>query len=397
MKTVLHISADFPDPMVPAKTKAVSNLLSVVSGFRHVVYSLNRVSWHNGVCALPFGEDRTAIAYGAPPYGIALARFLRPVADFIAADLARQNLRPDLIHAHKLSVEGLIAADLAERLDVPFIASVWGDTDTKIINAKRGLRERYREIAARAVKLLPAAPWTARYAMETLGVRAERTEVLPVITAEDIIIPPDMRESERLISVFALDSWQRKGLDVLCAAMHEVSTARPNVVLNIFGGGSPRAVFTARRVIERAKVGAHVRLRGALPHDRVQPVMNGYAAYVMAPRRETYGMVHAEAVLAGLPILWAKGQGIDGLIDARAGVRCQASSAAEVAEGIMHLLANQLGVKSAIAGLQAGGAFSHLQRHSIAHAYAAILTRVASGAEARDRPARARPRLVVAR
>jgi hypothetical protein len=63
----------------------------------------------------------------------------------------------------------------------------------------------------------------------------------------------------------------------------------------------------------------------------------------------------------------------------------------------MHLLANQLGVKSAIAGLQAGGAFSHLQRHSIAHAYAAILTRVASGAEARDRPARARPRLVVAR
>jgi glycosyltransferase involved in cell wall biosynthesis len=397
MKTVLHISADFPDPMVPAKTKAVRNLLGAVSGFRHVVYSLNRASWHTGVCALPFGEDRTAIAYGAPPYGIALAHFLRPVADFIAAGLARQNLRPDVIHAHKLSVEGLIAADLAERLDIPFIASVWGDTDTKIINAKRGLRERYRGIAARAERLLPAAPWTARYAIETLGARPERIEVLPVVTAEDIIIPPDMRESERLISVFALDSWQRKGLDVLCAAMREVVAARPNVVLNIFGGGSPRAVFAARRVIERAKVSAQVRLRGALPHDRVQPVMNGYAAFVMAPRRETYGMVHAEAVLAGLPVLWARDQGIDGLIDASAGVRCNASSAAEVAEGIMHLLANQLGMKSAIAGLQTAGAFSHLQRHTIAHAYTAILTRAASGAETRGRPARARPRLVVAR
>lgn len=397
MKTVLHISADFPDPMVPAKTKAVANLLGLVGGFRHIVYSLNRASWHGGVHALPFGEDRTAIAYGAPPYGIGLTRFLEPVADLIAADLARNSIRPDIIHAHKLSVEGLVAADLAERLSVPFIASLWGDTDTKIINAKRGLRERYRAIAARAVRLLPAAPWTARYALETLGARPEQTEVLPVVTAEDAVIPPDMRESERLISVFSLDSWQRKGLDVLCAAMREVGAARPSAVLNIFGGGNPRAVFAASRVIARAKVGDRVRLRGALPHDRVQPVMNGYAAYVMAPRRETYGMVHAEAVLAGIPVLWAKDRGIDGLIGPEAGVRCDPSSASEVAEGILHLLANQRRLKNGIASLQAAGAFGHLQRDSIARAYAAILTRATSGTENRDRLPRSRPRLVVAR
>ena len=59
MKIVLHISADFPDPMAPAKTKAVANLLGLVGGFRHIVYSLNRLSWHRGVRALPFAE-RTA-------------------------------------------------------------------------------------------------------------------------------------------------------------------------------------------------------------------------------------------------------------------------------------------------------------------------------------------------
>jgi glycosyltransferase involved in cell wall biosynthesis len=179
--------------------------------------------------------------------------------------------------------------------------------------------------------------------------------------------------------------------------MREVGAAHPNAVLNIFGGGSPRAVFAATRVIERANVADRVRLRGALPHDRVQQVMNGYAAYVMAPRRETYGMVHAEAVLAGLPALWAKDQGIDGLIDPEAGVRCDPSSPTEVAAGILHLLANQTRMKTAIASLQAAGAFSHLQRKTIARAYAAILTRVASGAETRDRPARTRPRLVAAR
>jgi hypothetical protein len=163
MKTILHISADFPDPLVPSKTKAVANLLAATGGFRHVVYSLNRVSWQSGVCALPFGEDRLAIAYGAPPYGLGLEKYLRPVADLIIRHIETSGLQPDLIHAHKFSVDGLVAARVAERLDVPFIASVWGDTDSKIIEVKRSLRPRYRAIAAAAAGILPATPWTSLY------------------------------------------------------------------------------------------------------------------------------------------------------------------------------------------------------------------------------------------
>ena len=32
MKTILHISADFPDPIVPAKTKAVERLVAAAEG-----------------------------------------------------------------------------------------------------------------------------------------------------------------------------------------------------------------------------------------------------------------------------------------------------------------------------------------------------------------------------
>ena len=40
---ILHLSADFPDPFVPGKTRAVSNLLDLVPEHDHEVYSLNRV------------------------------------------------------------------------------------------------------------------------------------------------------------------------------------------------------------------------------------------------------------------------------------------------------------------------------------------------------------------
>src|SRR5512145_3356932 len=97
MKTIVHISADFPDPLQRAKTRAVEILLAATPGFRHVVYSLNRVSWRSDLAALRFDEDRVAIAYGAPPYGIGLSRYLAPVADLILRDLERRGVQPDLV------------------------------------------------------------------------------------------------------------------------------------------------------------------------------------------------------------------------------------------------------------------------------------------------------------
>jgi glycosyltransferase involved in cell wall biosynthesis len=373
MKTILHISADFPDPLAPAKTRAVANLLAATHGFRHVVYSLNRVSWKSGVQALAFGEGHVALAYGAPPYGLGLARYLAPVARHILSDIDRRGLTPDLVHAHKLSVEGLVAADVAKALGVPFIASIWGDTDSKIIGAKRGLRGRYREVADASKLLLPAAPWTARAMQTLLAIPAEHMTILPVMTAAGAIIAPRISASGNLVSMFSLDSWKRKGLDVLVSAMKAVTARRPDIVLDVYGSGSPRSFLEATAVVEQAGMARSVRLLGPLAHDKVQETMNGYAAFVMAPRRETFGMVHVEAALAGLPILWARDRGIDGLIDPSAGMCCDPDSVAEVASGIEQLVADEPAYKRALAKMQAEGGLRHLQREGIARLYGDIL------------------------
>ncbi|NJM34533.1 MAG: glycosyltransferase family 4 protein, partial [Rhodomicrobium sp.] len=169
MKTILHISADFPDPIAPAKTKAVQWLLEAAPGFRHIVYSLNRASWRSGVVSVPFGDGHCALAYGAPPYGVGMAPRLSRLADFILADLEKRRLVPDLVHAHKFTVEGLIADRIGNKAQVPFIASLWGGTDCRIYTAKPNLRPAYRRIAHSAAALLPAAPWTASYFAEAFA------------------------------------------------------------------------------------------------------------------------------------------------------------------------------------------------------------------------------------
>lgn len=377
MITILHISADFPDPLAPGKTQAVASLLAAVSEYRHVVYSLNRVSWRLGITALEFAEDRIALAYGAPPYGIGLAHYLHPVAESIGEDLARRGIWPDVIHAHKFSVEGLVAASLAEQLGCPFVTSFWGDTDIKIFEAKPMLRTRYREVAQQAALLLPAAPWTAHYFAEALQLSEDRFEVLPIITAADAIVEPKIVNAPRCVTALALDSWRRKGLDCLAKAVVMCGRRIPDLVVDVYGRGSARVLLDVQRVIHEAGAEDRLRLAGPSPHGTMQWTMNQYAAFLLPTRRETYGMVHVEAVLAGVPILWSQDRGIDGLSDGLdVGYRCDPSSVEDVAAGITSIIDREAELKRNIGELQVSGAFDHFRRPAIAARYRELIGRV---------------------
>jgi glycosyltransferase involved in cell wall biosynthesis len=381
MQTILHISADFPDPLVPSKTKAVQNLLGETEDFRHVVYSLNRVNWRRDLAMLNFGEDRVAVAYGAPPYGMMLERFLVSVGEAIARDIDRREIAPSLIHAHKFSVDGLVASVVSDLTGVPFVASLWGDTDSKIVRTKHGMRERYRKLARQATKLLPAAPWTEAHFSEVLGLNKEHFELLPIMTVGDQLLKPVLTHPQRLISVFALDAWRRKGLDVLLKALAIVGHTRPDLMLDIYGAGSPKSLLEVTALIQASGVVPRVRLRGVLSHGEVQRAMNGYTAFVMAPRRETYGMVHVEALLAGVPILWSENRGIDGFFNGHdVGARCDPGSPESVAKGIEFLLANERRLKANVARLQEENLFEPLRRAGIAKNYRQILLHHAGAA-----------------
>jgi glycosyltransferase involved in cell wall biosynthesis len=375
---IIHISADFPDPLVPGKTSAVTSLLEAAPEFQHRVYSINRVGLRSGLAAQPFGDGHLAIAYGAPPYGVRLAHHLGLVAEMILSDIRHRRLQPDLIHAHKFTVEGLIAERLSAELGVPFIAGLWGDSDKRIFEAKRGLRSVYRGIARKAALLLPAAPWTRDYFAGALQLGREAFELLPVITKADAVMTPTLSAEPRLLSVFALDSWRRKGFHLLVEAVAALAGGPGAPMLDIYGRGGPKALIDMSAIIARAGMQDHVRLMPALPHGSVQAVMNRYAGFVLPSRPETYGMVFVEALLAGVPILWTQNQGIDGFFDRMdVGYCCRRRDVQDVVEGLRYMIANQSRLKQQIGMLQERNAFDHLRRETIARRYRGILASVA--------------------
>lgn len=369
---VLHLSADYPDPLAPAKTRAVSNLLALVSEIEHRVYALNRVGWRAGIHALSFddacGAGHRAVAYGAPPKGLLHAVFLDRLADWILEDLARDGFRPDLVHAHKLSVEGLAGARVAHALGTPLALSIQGNSDTKIVGAKRDLRDRYARIWRDAAVAFPFAPWAARALETMLGRRDGPTLTLPCPGPADGRLPPRI-VGPIIRTAFHLGGARGKNADGLIRAVGAAAARVPELRLEIAGGGDPAQFAALSRVAARAAPG-RVRFLGPVPHDRVQALFNASCAFALVSHRESFGMVFAEALSAGAPCLTPRGRAIDGYFE-EGGVVLAADprDGAEIRDGLVRLALEEAAFKARLAALSESGGLDFLTSRAIARQY----------------------------
>jgi len=369
---ILHISADYPDPLAPAKTRAVANLLALVPEHAHRVWSINRVGWRHGIHALDFGEGHRAVAYGAPPRGVALATRLARLAGFIAEDAARAGFAPDLVHAHKLSVEGLAGAAVAAHFGVPLIVSSQGNTDLKILAARRDLIPRWRRVWRGAAWVLPFAPWTAAGLARLLGPREGPVTCLPCPTPEDRILPP--RETPPLLrSAFHLAGHGNKNAAALMRAVAAAARLVPEIGLEIVGGGDP-AAFARLSEIAAATDPARIRLIGPRAHDAMPALFNASAGCPIPSRRESYGMALAEALMAGCPVLHTRGTAIDGYLpEGEVSLALDPGDADALAAGIERLAREAGAFKTRLAAMQASGGLAFMQRAMIAETYRAAL------------------------
>lgn len=369
---ILHVSGDYPDPLAPAKTRAISNLLPMLPEHAHRVVSINRVHWRTRPTALPFadaaGDDHSALAYGAPSKGLFLRRFLARVTDWIAADCAAAGFAPDIVHAHKLTIEGFVGVDLAKRLGARLVLSIQGNTDQKIAGVRRDLRPALGEIWRAAEVAFPFAPWGFDAMNDLLGARDKPTFALPCPTPADAITPPEVC-GPVVVTACNLKDYANKNLEALIAAVGRLAGELPDIRLDILGGGDPAAYALLETAANQAAPG-RVRFLGAMPHDQIQGFFHGAAAYAMVSHRETYGMVFAEALLAGTPCLIPKGRGIDGYFaDGDVTVAAPPGDLDAIAAGLRRLLTEQAAFKERLAALGAAGGLDFMRRDAIAAAY----------------------------
>lgn len=384
MAIILHISCDFADALDADKTPAVRNLIDATDDLTHVVFSLNRT-------AVPFRRspappDGTVYSfwYFGLPFGLGLRRSLARAAKRLHRVLESleetSGVRPDLVHGHKLTFEGPIARDLAARLGVPFVCTVRGDTDLKLLHYKPAYRNWYRSVYDAAAAVFFVAPWSRRR-LEKLWPDAgpRRSVLLPNI----VELPPatsTMVADRGLVSIFHLKDWRRKNVVRLLEAVDECNASGCPVSLDIIGGGAPKVAARLRKFVGRLRYPGQVRFLGAMNRAEIAAVLPRYMALVVPSRRETFGMVYLEALRSGVPFLHSRDAGVDGWFDGLGiSVAVDPESVASIADGIRQLVAEERTMRGRIRDLSAGTFLDRFDAAHIARTYRDTVRAVLGG------------------
>lgn len=134
----------------------------------------------------------------------------------------------------------------------------------------------------------------------------------------------------------------QKGVDLLLQAYARWNPPAAEVALHIGGDGPARAALQAQA--QSLGLGERVRFLGALRPEDTPAAYARCHAFVLASRHETFGVVLAEALMSGRPLLATRCGGPEAIVGPANGLLVPVGDVAALAEGLaqMHALAPTL-------------------------------------------------------
>ncbi len=278
-------------------------------------------------------------AYQAPPPAPPGYRMPWPLPS--AALRQASTFAPDIVHAQSPFVGGLMARRTARRTGAPLVFTHhtrFGDYRHylgPLAAAGAGVLDAYlREFWAGCAAVIAPGAELAAEIQERIGHR-RRPVVRKIPTGGDVAaiqaLPRrDIRAelgwpSEAVVVVSLGRLAVEKDVGLLVEAFAHAAAADERLRLLLVGDGPSREPVTARAA--RPDLAGRVALSGRLPRSEALAVARGADLFAFASQTETQGLVLAEALACGLPVVALAGPGVadsvrpdvDGMIVPRSG------------------------------------------------------------------------------
>jgi glycosyltransferase involved in cell wall biosynthesis len=202
-------------------------------------------------------------------------------------------------------------------------------------NAQK-LRDSERAALAAASRVVTTSMSTARLLISDYAVPADRLIVAPPGNDRVAVARGSGGGTVSLLAVGAVVP--RKGYDVLVAALAEVGDLSWRLAIV---GDRGRDVGEAARLdadIAARRLGDRIEVVGAVGDARLAELFAGADMFVLASRFEGYGMVYAEAVAHGLPVIGTTAGAIPETVPPGAGILVPPDDVPALAEALRRLI-----------------------------------------------------------
>jgi glycosyltransferase involved in cell wall biosynthesis len=229
----------------------------------------------------------------------------------------------DVIHAHSLYSDGAIAYGLHQKYGTPYIVAI-RNTDVhyyyRLMPHLRGLARRIVKDAYGIVFLSPSYKehYFARFAPNHSAPMRSQAFVIPNGIAHAWQSPPPPRSGRHdSIHVLFLGSFEsNKNIIAIIDAVEILQEQGITVSLRLVG--MKHSDRYSKLICRRAKRNPHVEV---FPHSTELEVIRMHYhwadVFAMVSLRETFGIVYAEALSQGVPVVYTQGEGFDGWVTNR--------------------------------------------------------------------------------
>jgi len=317
---VLHIHSDYPDGRNSLSTPAVKLLLDATSGITHTVFVIHRTPWPWQVKIIQNNNKLYSIYYWGFPFGLALILSLFFARHLLLNLIKNYNVDYQLVHGHKLAIDGTLGAAIAKHAKVPYFLSVRGGTDVRILQHKILLRRRWRRVFEEAEHIFWVSAWAQNSIKKLLNIsinnEISKSSLLPNLCQMKKF--SDIHTSKKVanfVTVFRFEQYERKGIMPLLEAIAKLSVNYPDIKLDIYGCGPVKKMKIVQEKISALSLDKQVTIKGRIDNQVLQQKLTQYSAFLLPSRNESFGMVFVEALFSGLPILYHANTGIDGYLE----------------------------------------------------------------------------------
>ena len=226
----------------------------------------------------------------------------------LAAWLRRSVRDYDVLHIHSLfSFPTLAAADAARRAGIPYVLRPLGSLDPWSLERGRWKKRMYLGLIDRQNLERAAAVHTTsereRQSVESVSAKINAT-VVPIGVAVASTSPDqrDVRQPGAPVRLLFLSRLHpKKGLELLIDALARLRGSEWH--LDIAGDGEPVYVAALRRTIQDLGYEKQTTLHGFVTGDRKRQLFASADLFVLPSHDENFGLVVAEAMAAGLPVI----------------------------------------------------------------------------------------------
>lgn len=241
----------------------------------------------------------------------------------------------DLIHAHVSFPGGYVARVLSRELDVPYVVTehvspfpfpVFLDRNGNLDTA---LRDALRDASVRIA------------VSQALALELERFDigdvtVVPNLVDESVFAPGEHEPHDRFV-FFSLGRLEpRKGFPDLLAAAAQVEAP---FVLRIGGVGPDERAL--RRQAADLGIEKNIDWLGSLTRAQVREELQRCDCFVLASRRESFGVVYAEAAACGRPVVATRSGGPETIVTPETGVLVDVADRAALAQALNRVVTTE--------------------------------------------------------